>query len=280
MKKNLLLSFFSCCVLFISPTSKAQNQITFYTSMGDFVVEMYDTITPITSGNFIDLVKQKYYDGIIFHRVIDNFMIQGGDPTGTGSGGPGYSIQDEFDSRASNVQKTISMANSGPNTGGSQFFINLVDNTRLDYNKPPSSSKHAVFGFVTSNFEVVQAIGGVATNGSDRPLTDVVMDSLRITYSTFTGIESKTTASPLQLFPNPGNNQSTLLYHSAKNERITIRVFDPLGKQLLEKTTTVQSGSNRLKMEALLPLMLVPGLYTLQIAGDSHQEAVRFVFTP
>ena len=151
MKKLLLFTILLCFL----HQSRAQTQLTIYTNMGDIVVEMYDTITPITSGNFVKLAKQKFYDGITFHRVIDNFMIQGGDPNGDGSGGPGYSIQDEFDPRASNLQKTISMANSGPNTGGSQFFINLKDNTYLDYNKPPSTSQHPVFGIVVSGFNIV-----------------------------------------------------------------------------------------------------------------------------
>ena len=171
MKKLLL---FCLVILLTSKIASAQTEITFYTSMGDFVVEAYDTLQPITAGNFIDLVNAEFYDGIIFHRVISGFMIQGGDPTGTGYGGPGYTIPDEFDPRTSNIQKAIAMANSGPNTGGSQFFINLVNNTYLDPNYP-------VFGIVTDNFSVVQSIGLVPTNSNDRPLIDVVMDSLRVT---------------------------------------------------------------------------------------------------
>src|SRR5688572_13012156 len=136
--------FFLLYVALASYTAHAQTQITFYTNKGIFVAEMYDTLQPITAGNFISLVKKKFYDGIIFHRVIDKFMIQGGDPTGAGSGGPGYTIKDEFHPATSNIQTTLAMANSGPNTGGSQFFINLIDNTRLD-------PKHPVFGKVILN---------------------------------------------------------------------------------------------------------------------------------
>jgi len=198
--------FISIIIIFFSLhfNAKTQTEITFYTTKGVFVVKMYDTITPITSGNFISLVNAKFYDGIIFHRVINNFMIQGGDPLGTGYGGPGYTIPDEFDSTLSNIQKTISMANSGPNTGGSQFFINLVNNTYLDYNKPPLTSAHPVFGIVISNFSVVQTIGAVPVNSNNKPLTPVVMDSLRVSYNPFTGIDilNKENAK-IEVFPVP-----------------------------------------------------------------------------
>ena len=155
------------------------SEVRFYTNNGDFVVELEDKLAPITSSNFLKLVNEKFYDGIIFHRVLQNFIIQGGDPTGTGSGGPGYSIQDEFHEDLSNIEKTISMANSGPNTGGSQFFFNMKDNTFLDYNESPSTSKHAVFGKVISGYSIVQTISNVSVNSQDRPLTDVVVDSIR-----------------------------------------------------------------------------------------------------
>ena len=137
------------------------------TSMGDIVIELYSEM-PITAGNFEKLVKQGFYDGVIFHRVIDGFMIQGGDPTGTGSGGPGYKIQDEFTN--TNLDKnncgTISMANAGPNTGGSQFFINLVDNNFLD-------RKHPVFGKVIEGMDVVDKIAKVEKDAQNKPLEDI-----------------------------------------------------------------------------------------------------------
>ena len=135
------------------------------TNMGDIRIELYDDM-PITAGNFEKLVKQGFYDGVIFHRVISGFMIQGGDPTGTGMGGPGYTIDDEFTLSNKNDRGTISMANSGPNTGGSQFFINLVDNNYLD-------PKHPVFGRVVEGMEVIDEIGKVKTDSNDRPLEDV-----------------------------------------------------------------------------------------------------------
>lgn len=135
------------------------------TTMGNIVIELRSDM-PITAGNFEKLVKEGYYDGVIFHRVIPNFMIQGGDPTGTGMGGPGYAIKDEFSSTNFNKRGTISMANAGPNTGGSQFFINVVDNNFLD-------SKHPVFGNVTEGMDVVDEIVNTPTDESDRPLTEV-----------------------------------------------------------------------------------------------------------
>jgi len=124
----------------------------------------------IDSGNFEKLVRSGFYDGTVFHRVIDGFMIQGGDPTGTGSGGPGYTIPDEFVKGHSNVRGTVAMANTGrPNTGGSQFFINLVDNTYLDWDDPRTPSAHPVFGEVVGGMDVVDRIGKVKTDSADRP---------------------------------------------------------------------------------------------------------------
>jgi peptidylprolyl isomerase len=140
------------------------------TSKGTIVVAL-DPDMPITAGNFETLVRNKYYDGVIFHRVIDGFMIQSGDPTGTGRGGPGYAIKDEFMPGNRNDRGTLSMANSGPNTGGSQFFINLVDNNYLD-------SRHPVFGKVVEGMDVVDQIGKVPTNGEaggHRPLQNVTI---------------------------------------------------------------------------------------------------------
>jgi peptidylprolyl isomerase len=135
------------------------------TSQGNITLELYSDM-PITTGNFQSLVEKGFYDGVIFHRIIDGFMIQGGDPEGTGRGGPGYNIADEFTDHNRNDRGTISMANSGPNTGGSQFFINLVDNNGLD-------DRHPAFGKVIEGMDVVDAIGKVETDSSDRPLQEV-----------------------------------------------------------------------------------------------------------
>ncbi|MBR9706146.1 peptidylprolyl isomerase [Candidatus Pacearchaeota archaeon] len=150
------------------------------TTKGEVVIELYDNM-PITTGNFEKLVREGFYDGIIFHRVINDFMIQGGDPQGTGMGGPGYNIEDEFVEGSSNVRGTISMANTGvPNTGGSQFFINLVDNTNLDWDKTPFTSKHPAFGKVTQGMDVIDAIAQVQVGAGNKPLEDVTILSAKI----------------------------------------------------------------------------------------------------
>ncbi len=141
------------------------------TNMGDIKIKLYSDMG-ITAGNFEKLVNDGFYDGVIFHRVIDGFMIQGGDPTGTGMGGPGYAIKDEFKGHKNN-RGTIAMANSGPNTGGSQFFINLVNNNFLD-------SKHPVFGEVVSGMDIVDKIAKVKTDSSDRPIEDVIILEAKI----------------------------------------------------------------------------------------------------
>ena len=137
------------------------------TNMGTITIAL-DPAMPITAGNFESLVKKGYYDGVIFHRVIDGFMLQGGDPTGTGRGGPGYVIKDEFTKNNRNDCGTISMANAGPNTGGCQFFINLVNNNFLD-------AKHPVFGKVVDGMNVVDKIGKTKTGTGDRPVQNVTI---------------------------------------------------------------------------------------------------------
>lgn len=139
------------------------------TNYGNIVIQLYSDM-PITSGNFEKLVSQGFYNNVTFHRIIEGFMIQGGDPTGTGMGGPGYNIKDEFTHKGGNKNNrgTISMANAGPNTGGSQFFINLVDNNYLD-------TKHPAFGEVISGMDVVDKIASVEVNQNDKPLKPVVI---------------------------------------------------------------------------------------------------------
>ena len=160
------------------------------TNQGTIEIELFEDTMPITAGNFAKLIGEGFYDGIKFHRVIDGFMIQGGDPiTKTdevlryGTGGPGYSIPDEHigGKYLTNVRGTISMANSGPESGGSQFFINLVDNTNLDFDKEPAMSKHPVFGRVLNGMDVVDAIGQVEVNRTNNlPLEDVVIEKATI----------------------------------------------------------------------------------------------------
>jgi len=146
----------------------------FETSLGDFTVELFDDKAPATAKNFADLAQKGYYDGLIFHRVIDGFMIQGGCPEGTGTGGPGYKIKDEFHRDLRHEGKGIlSMANAGPNSGGSQFFITLAATPWLD-------NKHAIFGRVTEGLDVVEEIGKVQTGRNDRPLEEVKMKKVTV----------------------------------------------------------------------------------------------------
>ncbi|RQW81122.1 MAG: peptidylprolyl isomerase [Methanothrix sp.] len=153
-------------------TNASGTKVLLKTSMGDVTLQLYEDM-PVTAGNFKKLVEKGFYDGTIFHRIIDGFMIQGGDPTGTGCGGPGYAIKDEFTRKNKNSRGTISMANAGPNTGGSQFFINLVDNNYLD-------KAHPVFGKVVEGLDVIDAMGKVTTNASDKPQKDVKILSAKV----------------------------------------------------------------------------------------------------
>ncbi len=145
----------------------ANPTVRFDTNKGSFDVEVFEDKAPKTARNFLDLVAKGFYDGTIFHRIIDGFMIQGGDPTGTGRGGPGYSIKDEFaPSLHHSFDGILSMANAGPNTGGSQFFITLAATPWLD-------GKHAIFGRVSKGMDSVRAIGKLPTGSSDRPRDEV-----------------------------------------------------------------------------------------------------------
>ena len=161
----------------------------FVTTEGNFTVRLFDDETPRTVENFTGLaegtkewtdprtnkkVQQPYYDGVIFHRVIDGFMIQGGDPLGQGIGGPGYTFGDEFHPRLRhNKAGILSMANRGPNTNGGQFFITLGPTPHLD-------NRHSVFGEVVDGMDVVQKIGSTPTGNADRPLKDVVIETIKI----------------------------------------------------------------------------------------------------
>lgn len=153
---------------------RENRKIKFTTNKGVFVAEMFEDKAPLTTKNFIELVEKGFYDGIIFHRVIDGFMIQGGDPTGTGMGGPGYKIKDEFGEGLKHDDEGIlSMANAGPNTGGSQFFITLAPTPWLN-------GHHAIFGKVVEGMDVVRLIGVVPTDFRDRPREAVTMEKVEV----------------------------------------------------------------------------------------------------
>lgn len=153
-------------------TSGAATTVVLQTTQGDIVIAL-DATMPLTAGNFKTLVEKGFYNGVVFHRVIPGFMIQGGDPTGTGHGGPGYTIKDEFTPTNRNARGTISMANAGPNTGGSQFFINTADNNFLD-------TKHPVFGKIIEGMDVIDAIANAPRDANDRPLQDMKILTARV----------------------------------------------------------------------------------------------------
>lgn len=152
-----------------------------HTSAGDITLEFFEDAAPKTVANFLKLAQTGFYDGTKFHRVIKSFMIQGGDPLTKddaasarwGTGGPGYSFEDEIHAQNHNQVGTIAMANSGPNTNGSQFFINVADNNFLD-------SKHTVFGRVQSGMDVVSRIEGTATDAGDKPVEPMIIERVTV----------------------------------------------------------------------------------------------------
>lgn len=174
---NFLKRFF--CILAIaglalSNVAHSQTVVQWYTSMGDFRAQLREDLVPITAQNFIDLTNANFYDDLIFHRVIEGFMIQDGCPYGTGTGGPGYTFDDEFHPDLRHDEAGIlSMANSGPNTNGSQYFITVEPTAWLD-------DVHSIFGKVIDGLDVVYAISEVETDAGDKPLIDVVIDSIRV----------------------------------------------------------------------------------------------------
>ena len=146
---------------------------TLHTNHGTIEVELFDDDAPNTVDNFVKLARDGFYDGVIFHRVIPDFMIQGGDPTGTGRGGPGYTFEDEFNDNKV-VRGALAMANAGPNTNGSQFFIVTAEAT------PWLDGKHTVFGRVTNGMDVVDTISNVDTDPSDKPRSDVTIERVEL----------------------------------------------------------------------------------------------------
>jgi peptidyl-prolyl cis-trans isomerase B (cyclophilin B) len=146
---------------------------TLHTNHGAILVELHDEDTPKTVGNFVQLVEKGYYDGLVFHRVIPDFMIQGGCPRGDGTGGPGYEFEDEPNGRPI-LRGALAMANRGPNTNGSQFFLVTADAC------PWLDGKHTVFGQVTSGMDVVDTISNVPRDGSDRPLRGVTLERVEL----------------------------------------------------------------------------------------------------
>ena len=164
--------------LSINQIKNNQHMITIQTNKGPIVFETYDADAPNTVKNFVSLAQKGFYDGLIFHRVINGFMIQGGDPTGTGRGGPGYAFADELNPATPSyqigyVRGTVAMANSGPDTNGSQFFIMHADG--------PLPHNYTIFGHVVSGMETVDAIAKTPTDEGDRPIVKVIMEKVTVT---------------------------------------------------------------------------------------------------
>jgi cyclophilin family peptidyl-prolyl cis-trans isomerase len=147
------------------------------TSMGDIEVDLFENETPITVNSFLFLTKEKFYDGLTFHRIVKDFVIQGGDPDGTGRGGPGYQIPDEITERKYKTY-TLGMANAGPNTNGSQFFITTGNIAAQSIEA--LNGNYTIFGEVTKGFAIVDSIERVETDASDKPINPVVIDSIQI----------------------------------------------------------------------------------------------------
>lgn len=182
MKRSIFTKFILILsiTIGIGSTSYLQSQtiVQWYTSMGDFRAELREDLVPVTGQNFIDLTNDEFYDDFIFHRVISGFMNQDGCPNGNGTGGPGYTFNDEFHPDLRHDEPgMLSMANAGPNTNGSQYFITVAPTEWLD-------DAHAVFGKIIDGMDVVYAISEVETNGSDKPLIDIVIDSIRVVTGT------------------------------------------------------------------------------------------------
>jgi cyclophilin family peptidyl-prolyl cis-trans isomerase len=149
---------------------------TLHTNRGAIEIELFDDDAPKTVGNFVKLARDGFYDGVIFHRVIPDFMIQGGDPTGTGRGGPGYQFEDEINEHK--IERgALAMANAGPNTNGSQFFIVTTESA------PWLDGKHTVFGHVTSGMHVAEEISYLDTDSHDKPKHDVVIERVEVSDS-------------------------------------------------------------------------------------------------
>lgn len=188
----------------LNEVNEKNTLVTVHTNLGDFTLELFPEVAPKTVENFVTHAKNGYYNGVIFHRVIEDFMIQGGDPTGTGMGGEsiyGRTFEDEFSREAFNLYGTLSMANAGPNTNGSQFFIvtakqvpaqmlkqlkdggwpeEIVEEYAKVGGTPWLDHRHTVFGRVVEGMDVVLKIEGVERNAQDRPLEDVVIESMDV----------------------------------------------------------------------------------------------------
>ncbi|MBN4065930.1 peptidylprolyl isomerase [Candidatus Amoebophilus asiaticus] len=213
--------------IFYSYTAYTQTEIDFYTNMGDFRVQVREDLMPITAGNFINLADTGFYDGLIFHRVVAGFVIQGGDPLGNGTGGPGYTISDEYHPTMNHDSAgVIAMAKSAqPNSAGSQFYFTLGAQSHLD-------SNYAVFGSCIQGLQVIKDIGKVAVDGNDKPLTDVIMDSVRIVDLTASISRRKETEILVkaEVYPNPFIEAIHINYEVKVPGHVNLNIYDVQGR--------------------------------------------------
>src|SRR4051812_17064115 len=269
MKKALLLLIMS--IILTMPQLQAQTRVTFYTNKGNFVVELDEVKRPNTTKNFITLVKKKFYDKLTFHRVIDGFMIQGGDPKGDGTGGTGGTIKDELSPALSNLQKTIAMANLGtPNTADCQFYINLVNNTSLD-------AKYTAFGTVITNFAVVQAIGKVTTNANNKPLVAVAMDSVRITPILTSMEELTADFQDLNIYPNPFTTESVIFLNAKKEKNIELSIYNQHGQLIGNVQRRIEIGENYISLKEILQQEFSEGIFFLMVKDEASLSREKFI---
>lgn len=255
MKKLYIIAAIVLLALFVNDTRAQRTEVTFYTTNGNFKILLYDSLTTVTVDSFLARVNRKFYDGLIFHRVIANFMIQGGDPTGTGSGGTGTTIPDEFHSSLKNVPGALSMANTGtPNTGDCQFYINVVNNSHLD-------NKHTVFGMVTDNYTVVDAISKVPTGANNKPVTNVVMDSIRVTKFP-AGVKNIVSDESIEIYPNPNNGIFSINVPAGNTEIVITNI----NGQVVQQLHTERSGLHSVNMAAQ-----PKGVYLLRVSGNGRE---------
>lgn len=221
MKKIVLLF-----ALTMTTLAYSQTLIDFYTTQGDFRVQVREDLMPITAGNFISLVDTGFYDGVVFHRVVKDFVIQGGDPTGTGSGGPGYTIQDEYHPDMTHDSAgVIAMAKTNqPNSAGSQFYFSLAPLPNLDNN-------YSVFGSCIEGLDVILRIGDMRTDPNDRPRPTVWMDSVRI-FDPAASSDILKAEILTEVYPNPFANQAHIRYQIRHAGQVAVSIQDLQGRTI------------------------------------------------
>ncbi len=253
----------------------------FSTTSGDFIVELARERAPVTVGNFLDLTEAGYYDGVLFHRVIKDFMIQTGDalskdadPANDGTGGPGYKIPDEFNPSLRHDQAgVLSMANSGPNSGGSQFFITLGPTPHLD-------DRHAVFGQVTSGMEVVTAIGATSTDTKDRPVEPITIKTITLVEAdpicVAHGIGVHPVLDTKTGIPERDLTFSVILQNTGTlRDTITLRADAPEGwSATVNEAPTVNAATARVVFVTVTPPVGATGPFSIPLVATSAWEGV------